>query len=140
VFLPIEGIDLDLARGGAPVLVVDADSSLRSLARLALEGAGRPVLTASTAEMARLTVESQPALAAVVLDNQYGSVDLLPAIRARRADLPVILTGDSRPADQHRLGPHTVLLLKPFTIAELVEKVDAVCQNEAAEPTKAAGG
>jgi nitrogen-specific signal transduction histidine kinase len=140
VLLPIEGNDLDVKRGDPPVLVVDTDASLRSLARLALESAGRSVLTASTPEMARLTIESQTALAAVVLDNQYDSVDLLATIRSRRPDLPVILTGDRRAADPQRLGRHTVLLPKPFTVSELVEKIELLGVREAAETVRAAGG
>jgi PAS domain S-box-containing protein len=129
VLLPVHGNDLDIARGGPPILVVDTDASLRSLARLALEGAGRSVLTASTPEMARLTIESQTSLGAIVLDNQYESIDLLAAIRSRRPDLPVILTGDRRHADPQRLGGSTLLLPKPFTVSELVEKVERLCHR-----------
>jgi nitrogen-specific signal transduction histidine kinase len=139
VLLPIEGNDLDVARGGPPVLVVDSDASLRSLARLALEGVGRSVLTASTPEMARLTIERQAGLAAVVLDNHFESVDLLATIRSQRPDLPVILTGDRRPADRQRLGENTLLLLKPFTVSELVEKVERVCARGTVATAKAGG-
>ena len=73
-------------------------------------------------------------LAAVVLDNHFESVDLLATIRALRPDLPVILTGDRRVADPQRLGEHTLLLLKPFTVSELVEKVERACSREIAAP------
>jgi CheY-like chemotaxis protein len=140
VVLPVEGNDLEALRGAPPVLVVDTDPSLRSLARIALESAGRSVVTASTPEMARLTIESHAALAAVVLDNQFESVDLLEAIRSRRPDLPVILTGDRRAADERRLGGATVLLPKPFTVSELVEKVESLGQRDTPGVTRAAGG
>ena len=146
VLLPVEGNDLDIARGGPPVLVVETDASLRSLARLALEGVGRSVLTASTPEMARLTIERHAGLAAVVLDNHFESVDLLATIRSLRPELPVILTGDRRVADAKRIGEHTLLLLKPFTMSELIEKVERVCSaressaREGMGTIRAAGG
>ncbi|HET9595299.1 MAG TPA: response regulator [Anaeromyxobacteraceae bacterium] len=74
----------------APVLVVDDSATAREELRLALEGAGLPVLTASSGEDGiRLAAERRPA--AVVVDGLMPGMDGTEFVRRLRSD-PALAT------------------------------------------------
>jgi DNA-binding response OmpR family regulator len=116
------------------VLVVDDDSAVRNVVRLALERAGCSVSEASSGEDAiSITAASMPDL--VVLDiglPGMSGLEVLGAIRLEHADLPVILlTANGEEPDRVfglKLGADDYLA-KPFSPRELVARVEAVLRR-----------
>ena len=116
------------------VLVVDDDSAVRNVVRLALERAGCSVSEASSGEDAiSITAASMPDL--VVLDiglPGMSGLEVLGAIRLEQADLPVILlTANGEEPDRVfglKLGADDYLA-KPFSPRELVARVEAVLRR-----------
>jgi putative two-component system response regulator len=112
------------------ILVVDDESSVRRLITTILEKAGHRVLQACSAQEAIGALESED-VALVLSDiNMPGSIsglELIDALRARRASLPIVLVTGSvdegslqEALDRGAAG----FITKPFKAAELIRKVD----------------
>ena len=116
------------------VLVVDDDSAVRNVLRLALERAGHSVSEASSGEDAiSVAAASTPDL--VILDiglPGMSGLEVLGAIRLDQDDLPVILlTANGEEPDRVfglQLGADDYLA-KPFSPRELVARVEAVLRR-----------
>ena len=116
------------------VLVVDDDSAVRSVVRLALERAGCSVTEASSGEDA-ISAAAASAPDLVVLDiglPGMSGLEVLGAIRVDHVDLPVILlTANGEEPDRVfglQLGADDYLA-KPFSPRELVARVEAVLRR-----------
>ena len=116
------------------VLVVDDDSAVRSVVRLALERAGCSVTEASSGEDA-ISAAAASAPDLVVLDiglPGMSGLEVLGAIRLEQADLPVILlTANGEEPDRVfglKLGADDYLT-KPCSPRELVARVEAVLRR-----------
>lgn len=118
--------------GGEPVtaLVVDDDPGMRALLRDWLEREGFRVLEESSGE--RLLALAQGArFDVVILDKEMpglGGLDVLPAFRRQRPEVPVILVtafGGARVAEEAlKLGAQQYLE-KPFQFRALIAAVRA---------------
>ena len=125
------------------VLLVDDDSAVRNVVRLALERAGCSVSEVASGEDAiQATSVAPPDL--VILDvglPGLSGLEVLGAIRRDLADLPVILlTANGEEPDRVlglRLGADDYLA-KPFSPRELVARVEAVLRrsSRAAPPPR----
>ena len=117
--------------GARDILLVDDDELLRAAVPGLLGALGHRVETVDGGQAAldRLAQGANPDL--VILDmNMPGMTGLetLRHIRARTAELPVLFaTGFLEPAAQAVLDsdPHTSAITKPFTLAELRDKIQA---------------
>ena len=114
----------------ALVLVVDDERAVREVMRLVLESAGHRVLLAANAAEARAEVEAHGcAIGAIVLDLTLGpetSEDVLAEIRARSADVPVlVMSGYPEAEAMARLASLGVsaFVQKPFTPTRLTAGV-----------------
>lgn len=123
------------------VLIVDDDSAVRNVVRLALERAGCSVSEATSGKDAlSAAAASTPDL--VVLDiglPGMSGLEVLGAIRLDLGDLPVILlTANGEEPDRVlglKLGADDYLA-KPFSPRELVARVEAVLRRSSpADPT-----
>jgi CheY-like chemotaxis protein len=129
-----EGAGAEKRRDGL-VLVIDDESSVRSLARTALERAGFHVLTAESGEAGlELFERHQAEVAAVVIDMTMPGMsgrDVAQAIHAR--DPAARLIGMSGYADFSldaegaKLGL-SGFIAKPFRLAELANAVERACK------------
>ena len=110
-----------------PILAVDDEELIREFIVAALEGGGYEVIQAASAREAFERLERGVGL----LGGMVTDVNLGPdepsgweiARRAREIDaaLPIVyITGDSAGAWSAQGVPHSVLLQKPFTSADLV--------------------
>jgi DNA-binding response OmpR family regulator len=117
------------------VLVVDDEPSIVDLVKIWLEGAGFDVLTADNGEaaLALLDRELPDVVVLDVMMPMTSGIEVLRAVRAR-GDLPVIML-TARGTEQDRvlglaLGADDYIV-KPFSLAELVERVRAVLRRSA---------
>jgi putative two-component system response regulator len=120
---------VDLAAGGH-VLVVDDDPAVSKLMVAILSRCGHDVVTASSADDAIRIVDGGEiglVLTDVNMPGGMSGLELIDALHARRPSLPIIpVTGATDPAsvrdalDRGAAG----FITKPFTPAELREKVD----------------
>ena len=134
VYFPLgTGSDLDVQRKKQRgiVLVVDDEEAIRSIAKSALESHGYRILTASNGRDALEVFRDKPkSINAIVLDLTMpvmGGREALPAIRAIRSDVPVVLiSGYSEDQMKPLLASDklTGFLQKPFTSRQIREKVD----------------
>jgi CheY-like chemotaxis protein len=113
------------------VLVVDDEETIRSIAKSALEGHGYRILTASNGRDALELFRDKPkSINAIVLDLTMpvmGGRETLPAIRAIRSDVPVVLVSGYSEDQMRPLlasDKSTGFLQKPFTSKQLREKID----------------
>jgi two-component system cell cycle sensor histidine kinase/response regulator CckA len=118
------------AEDGARVLVVDDERAVREVVRLTLELAGHRVLLAANAAEAHALLETHAgAIDAIVLDLTLGtesSEQVLSEIRARSADVPVLVTSGYPEEDAiGRLAGLGIsaFVQKPFTPARLTAAV-----------------
>jgi len=107
------------------VLIVEDDCLLLLDARIALEDAGYAVVEAADAASALAAFDACSDIAAVISDihmpGATDGVDLARIIRARRPDIPMILTsGDRRHAD---LPDGVQLIAKPYRSMHLVDQL-----------------
>lgn len=105
------------------VLIVDDESGIRHVLRVALGAAGHDVVAAEDAEDALRHAAAQPidlALVDVHLGRECG-IALLDELRRRHPGLQGIATTGAEP-DPCWSVP---VLLKPFSLSELVSVVDA---------------
>lgn len=117
----------------ATILVVDDESIVRETCGCMLEGLGFLIATARDGREAVEVLERQLAvISAVVLDLTMpvmNGEDAFHAMRALRADLPVLLTSGYYPQDvatrfagQSRLA----FLKKPYSMAELEQAMQGL--------------
>jgi CheY-like chemotaxis protein len=116
--------------GGAPVLVVDDDPSIRDFVEAALESEGYRVLSAPDGEIALGLVEHQPC--AVLLDMRMPVLDgwgFAAAYRERpgaRAPIVVMTAAENAEAWAREIGA-TSVLAKPFRLDDLLAIVARHC-------------
>jgi EAL domain-containing protein (putative c-di-GMP-specific phosphodiesterase class I)/DNA-binding NarL/FixJ family response regulator len=124
---------------GGAILIVDDEADIRQLLALALERAGLATLQAGTADEAdRLLETSEVALA--LLDRNLGGADGIALLRRLRlaeatVSLPVILITGRREIAERIEGLAAGAddyILKPFSPAEVVARVEATLRRGAA--------
>ena len=114
----------DAVRVQETVLVVDDQDIVRDVIRLALEGAGYTVLEAASPRDAIAIALGGSHISLLVTDvvmPEMDAFELVDRIHAELPDLRILYT--SGYTDARDEGP---FIHKPFTPAELVEKVAAV--------------
>ncbi len=120
--------------GGATILVVEDDRSLRAGLALNFELRGYRVLTAADGDTgARLAFDERPDL--IVLDLMLPGLDgfeILGRLREREVDVPVlILSARGRLADKvdgFRLGADDYVT-KPFQLPELIARAEGMLRR-----------
>ncbi len=127
--------DAVAAEGGrGPILLVEDEEIIRSLATEALQEAGWQVLPAHDGASAlALTPGRRPALLItdVGLPAGLNGRQVAEAVRGQWPDLPVLfMTGQAeRLASADHLPPGMAVLAKPFTFKELVERAGAMAMD-----------
>jgi PAS domain S-box-containing protein len=118
------------SRIGETILVVEDDESVRTATSDMLRELGYRVVMAEDAASALRLVGERPEIRLLFTDvglpGGMNGRQLADAVRARRPELPVLFTtGYARNAIVHhgRLDPGINLLSKPFTYAELADKL-----------------
>jgi len=111
------------AAAAKSILLVEDQSAVRELVRLALERQGHAVLQASApAEALALATVYAPAIDLVVTDvifERGSGLTLVTDLIERGLDLPVLyLSGLSEPPDDLP-GRRTLFLAKPFELSQL---------------------
>jgi CheY-like chemotaxis protein len=110
------------------ILVVDDEETIRRLSARRLGEEGYRVVTAEDGDAALVlerSLERVDLLIADLVTPGRSGFEVAEILRARRPLLPVIyVTGyAASAAAQERLGPKTALLLKPFSLDDLVAQV-----------------
>ena len=126
----ITALPTTVAAGGGTVLVVEDEDSVRALVSRTLGAYGFEVLSAGSgaeaiATLDRLAGPLDLLITDVVMPGMRGS-EIARALRARLPTLPVLfMTGypEFRNDDEHALDTEVNVLLKPFTPAQLVRRV-----------------
>jgi PAS domain S-box-containing protein len=120
------------------ILVVDDEHMVRETLVAALEDAGFSVLAAENGAEALALLEADEPVDVMVSDKSMPGMDGLALIRAahqRRPDLPaILLTGFAGEASQLATGTaarNFSLLRKPVSIAQLVDRIEAVLSARA---------
>jgi signal transduction histidine kinase/CheY-like chemotaxis protein len=126
VHLTNEAHNLPLRRHHATILVVDDDNDVRQLAVSCLEGLGYQVIAAAGGHAALQIARSGNAIDMVLIDiamPEITGVEAMDAILRERPGIPFLyMTGYVGPT---KLDPSEQRVLKkPFTIAELADKVE----------------
>jgi len=118
------------SRGGETILVVEDDENVRTATSDMLAELGYRVVMAADGTSALQLVGEHPEIKLLFTDvglpGGMNGRQLADAARATRPDLPVLFTtGYARNAIVHqgRLDPGIHLLSKPFTFAELADKL-----------------
>ncbi|HVW52636.1 MAG TPA: PAS domain S-box protein [Trinickia sp.] len=118
------------SRGGETILVVEDDENVRTATNDMLAELGYRVVMAADGASALLLIGEHPEIKLLFTDvglpGGMNGRQLADAARATRPDLPVLFTtGYARNAIVHqgRLDPGIHLLSKPFTFAELADKL-----------------
>jgi two-component system cell cycle sensor histidine kinase/response regulator CckA len=122
-----------LAEGSETVLLVEDESVVRSLIREILEDTGYNVLEAADGVDALAQADAHTGaidllLTDVVMPNMSGR-DLAERFRGVRPDTKILYTSgytDGAIADEGVLAPGTEFIQKPFSFAELTNKVRSV--------------
>jgi two-component system OmpR family response regulator len=124
----------DRAGGGARVLVVDDDDSIRDLLTMALEHSGYEVVLAASCSDARNAVE-RGKLDLIVLDVMLpdgDGIELCRRLRAGGVRAPVLFL-TAKDATSEKVRGLTVggddYLTKPFSLEELVARVRALLRR-----------
>jgi two-component system, cell cycle sensor histidine kinase and response regulator CckA len=123
--------DISSRRGHETVLLVEDEESVRKLARLALERSGYKVLTASNGVSALEVVErgheSIDVLVTDVVMPEMRGPDLAQVLTARQPGLRVLfISGYVQDALDRLDVSEANILLKPFSLKELADKVRSV--------------
>jgi DNA-binding response OmpR family regulator len=112
------------------VLFIEDEPALRSSYRRAFASRYEAVFAASGAEALRMLEEQPPDIA--VLDLRLpdtDGIDLLRRLRARIPALPVIITSAYVSVEPQLRAldlSHNGYLVKPFDLADLAQRIDAV--------------
>jgi two-component system cell cycle sensor histidine kinase/response regulator CckA len=130
-------------RGCETVLVVEDEDAVRSLTRMVLEGGGYRVLEAADAEEALQTFARTDGrldllLTDVVMPRMSGP-HLAARLQHMKPDLKVLFISghaDETIVQHGVLIPDTELLVKPFSVKELLARVQGVLQDWRPEPPK----
>lgn len=114
------------------ILVVDDDESLRKVVARALERAGYEVLVASSGKHALMLADfSLSTIDLLIVDIELSpgmtGFELALEVRARRPGLPVLYMSGASP------GPVEHFLPKPFSLAELIAKVEEMLEKGSGE-------
>jgi CheY-like chemotaxis protein len=120
------------ARGNETILVVEDDPAVRTVTTAFLQALGYEVIDAGTVAGGMRAFAANPRIALVLTDvilpgGEDGAA-LARQARALRPDIKVVfMSGYTEDIVMHngRLDPGVVLLRKPFTRAQLAEKVRA---------------
>jgi CheY-like chemotaxis protein len=119
--------------GRGVALVVDDESSVRTLAKQVLEKRGFTVVTASDgSEGIEMYKQNRNDLAIVLLDltmPKVGGVEAMRAMRNIRADVPIIFSSgynESNALDQDALASAAGFIQKPYRASALSDKVREV--------------
>ncbi|MEU4626252.1 PAS domain S-box protein [Actinoplanes sp. NPDC023801] len=119
-----------LQRGGETILVVEDEEALRAVTERILTRNGYHVLSAGGGPEA-LKIAQDPArhidllLTDVVMPQMHGR-ELAEQVRNARPGLPIVyMSGYAQPfiTGEGTLEPNTILITKPFTQAELLERL-----------------
>jgi two-component system, cell cycle sensor histidine kinase and response regulator CckA len=133
------GRDWDLARPSA-ILVAEDEPAVLTLIERVLSSAGYAVLTASSGPEALRVLAARPGdidllVSDAVMPGMPG-VELARALRQQRPGLPVLFVsgwaGDAFEREW-RDEPGVDLLLKPFEVGHLLERVEALLAGRPAE-------
>jgi DNA-binding response OmpR family regulator len=116
------------------VLVVDDEPAIRLLCRVNLELEGYDVREAATLAEARAAIKAETP-AVVLLDMHVGrdrGATLLTEIRLLQPRIPVALVTGSVEVEQggERASGADAIIVKPFTIDELIHTVRALAAGE----------
>ncbi|MEV6347216.1 PAS domain S-box protein [Actinoplanes sp. NPDC051851] len=119
-----------LKRGGETILVVEDEAALRAVTERILTRNGYSVLTAGSGPEALKITENTELhidllLTDVIMPHMHGQ-QLSDLIRELRPGVPVVyMSGYAQPfiTGQGRLDPNTILITKPFTPVELLERL-----------------
>lgn len=117
--------------GGGTILVVDDEPAVRTSAARILERSGFHVLLACAGADALELIERQGPPRLVLTDlmmPNIGGAELARRLKERWPELPVIFMSGYSAEELHRRGVREAdgeLLLKPFTLTELVASVSA---------------
>jgi two-component system, cell cycle sensor histidine kinase and response regulator CckA len=104
------------------VLVADDDDAVRTVIARILRGSGYTVLEARSSDEAMAFGDDLELLVADLVMPSTGGVELADAMRARIPGLHVLFTsGYCRIGNS--FGPDDPLLAKPFTAADLLQRV-----------------
>jgi len=131
--------DAPLPPGGPVVLVVDDDDAVRAFACLVLQGAGLTVLAAANADAALALLAAHAGPVDVLLTDLtmpgMSGTELAARVRAERPGVRVLFaSGDVPDSDD----PH--FLSKPFTAAQLADRVGGVLVQPVEVPFEGIGG
>jgi len=140
IFFPLEAdgtVEVERSEQRGVVLVVDDEETIRKIAKSALESHGYRILTASNGREALEVFRDKPkSINAIILDLTMpvmGGREVLPAIRAIRNDVPVVLISGYSESQMRPLlavDKLTGFLQKPFTSSQLREKIDEATMRE----------
>lgn len=126
----VEHLPAPQSRGGETILVVEDDENVRTATNDMLAELGYRVVMAADGASALLLIGEHPEIKLLFTDvglpGGMNGKQLADAARATRPDLHVLFTtGYARNAIVHqgRLDPGIHLLSKPFTFAELADKL-----------------
>jgi DNA-binding response OmpR family regulator len=123
--------------GGATVLVVDDEPSLRLLCRVNLELEGLEVVEAGTLAEARGVLERER-IDLVLLDVHIAGQDgrdLLAELRARGGDVRVVMLTGSVDVTSGRMSSADRVIAKPFEPTRLVATVRDVLETPRVDST-----
>lgn len=141
IYFPCAGVDAgesagksdkkELPRGSETVLIVEDEIAIRSLAVHILRKLGYKVLEAEDAESAREVVKSQREridllLADIMLPNSGGGREIAGWLVGLHKETKVLFTSgymDESVLRQHGVEPGTTFLQKPYTPADLAQRV-----------------
>ena len=125
------------------ILVVDDDIGMRRLSTLALSQRGYSVEAAEDGAIAWAALNGGN-YDMMITDNnmpKVTGVELLRKLRAARMALPVIMVTGAPPEFEFSQSPWLLpdaTLLKPFSVEELLEKVEFVFRANAVVPMRSA--
>lgn len=126
--------------GGEVILLVDDEPLVRRLTKRTLERAGYQVVEADdgTAALAAFA-EDEDRFDLLVTDlsmPRIGGRELVATVRARRPDLPVVVSSGLPPSHAGPAMARSTWLAKPFTVADLLRQVRTAL-GEDADPAAA---
>lgn len=117
------------------ILILDSDESMRSFTALSLHRSGYRPIEAATAAQARDALRLNPDIRVLILENEFPDGNGLSLVRRIRADdkrLGIIFLS-SKNSEIDRISGLTAgaddYVGKPFSPAELLARLDALCRR-----------